>query len=57
MRIVHLQRFVVYLEEQAVVTYTNILEQLDSGKLPMWTSLLRLPQWKLPTRLMRLLKT
>jgi hypothetical protein len=28
-----------YLEEQAVVTYTHILEELDSGRLPMWEKL------------------
>jgi len=44
-------RFVGYLEEQAVVTYTDILDQLDSGKLPMWTSLpapeIAVNYWKL----------
>ena len=41
-----------YLEEQAVITYTHILEELDSGGLPMWR---RLPApdiaktyWQLP---------
>jgi len=32
-------RFVGYLEEQAVITYTDILASLDQGKLPMWSSL------------------
>ena len=32
-------RFVGYLEEQAVVTYTHILEELDAGRLPMWERL------------------
>ena len=31
-------RFVGYLEEQAVITYTDILASLDQGKLPMWRS-------------------
>jgi ubiquinol oxidase len=34
-----LSRFVGYLEEQAVVTYTHILEELDAGRLPMWEKL------------------
>lgn len=51
-------RFVGYLEEQAVVTYTDILDQLDSGKLPMWTSLpapeIAVNYWKLrPGAVMR----
>ena len=29
-------RFVGYLEEEAVSTYTDILEQVDSGQLPRW---------------------
>lgn len=29
-------RFVGYLEEEAVKTYTRILEDMDSGKLPEW---------------------
>ena len=33
-RTVH--RFVGYLEEEAVLTYTRELEDLDSGKLPQW---------------------
>ncbi len=32
-------RFVGYLEEQAVVTYTHILEEIDGGRLPMWKRL------------------
>jgi hypothetical protein len=32
-------RFVGYLEEQAVITYTHILEELDKGNLPMWSRL------------------
>jgi hypothetical protein len=29
-------RFVGYLEEEAVHTYTKCLQSLDSGKLPVW---------------------
>ena len=29
-------RFVGYLEEEAVLTYTRELEDLDAGKLPVW---------------------
>ena len=32
-------RFVGYLEEEAVFTYTDIISLLDKGKLPMWKSL------------------
>ena len=32
-------RFVGYLEEQAVVTYSEILDKMDEGKLPMWSRL------------------
>ena len=32
-------RFVGYLEEQAVITYTQAIEDLDKGKLPGWTNL------------------
>jgi len=45
-------RFVGYLEEQAVVTYTHILRELDAGRLPMWEKLpapeLAVTYWKLP---------
>lgn len=45
-------RFVGYLEEQAVVTYTNILEMMDDGTLPMWANLpapeIAITYWKLP---------
>ena len=44
-------RFVGYLEEQAVVTYSDILDKLDSGKLPMWSKLpapdIAVTYWKL----------
>ena len=29
-------RFVGYLEEEAVVTYTHAIEELDRGHLPKW---------------------
>jgi ubiquinol oxidase len=29
-------RFVGYLEEEAVITYTREIEDIDSGKLPLW---------------------
>ena len=49
-------RFVGYLEEQAVVTYTDILEKMDEGKLPMWSNLpapeLAAMYWKLGERAM-----
>jgi hypothetical protein len=32
-------RFVGYLEEEAVKTYTNCIRELDDGKLPIWMSL------------------
>ena len=45
-------RFVGYLEEQAVITYTNILEDLDSGRLPLWKTLpspaIAIDYWRLP---------
>jgi len=45
-------RFVGYLDEQAVVTYTHILEEIDAGRLPMWRELpapkIAVNYWKLP---------
>jgi len=32
-------RFVGYLEEEAVKTYTNCIKELDEGKLPLWINL------------------
>jgi len=29
-------RFVAYLEEEAVVTYTHTIEELERGHLPKW---------------------
>ena len=36
-RICH--RFVGFLEEEAVVTYTRCIEDLDAGNLPLWANL------------------
>merc|ERR1712107_126068 len=44
-------RFVGYLEEQALITYSDILQKMDSGHLPMWSSLpapeIAVTYWKL----------
>jgi len=32
-------RFVGYLEEEAVKTYTNCIKELDEGRLPLWLNL------------------
>ncbi|TDL23185.1 AOX, alternative oxidase mitochondrial precursor [Rickenella mellea] len=32
-------RFVGYLEEEAVLTYTRCIEEIESGKLPEWSTL------------------
>lgn len=44
-------RFVGYLEEQAVVTYSEILAKMDEGRLPMWSALpapeIAVKYWKL----------
>jgi len=49
-------RFVGYLEDQAVVTYTDILEKLDGGKLPLWSHLpapeIAINYWKLGNQAM-----
>ena len=49
-RICH--RFVGYLEEEAVITYTRALEELESGKLPGWEKLeapdLSVKYWQMP---------
>ena len=34
----HCHRFVGYLEEEAVHTYTTLLKCLDEGKLPVWAN-------------------
>jgi len=45
-------RFVGYLEEQAVITYTDILKSIDAGQLPMWSALsapeIAVKYWRLP---------
>lgn len=45
-------RFVGYLEEQAVITYTHILAEMDAGRLPMWVRLpapdIAVKYWSLP---------
>ncbi|GME27389.1 Alternative oxidase [Neofusicoccum parvum] len=49
-RICH--RFVGYLEEEAVLTYTRELEDLDAGKLPTWEAMqapdIAVDYWKMP---------
>ena len=51
-------RFVGFLEEEAVTTYTHIIADLDAGKLPEWqarpASALAKAYWRLPeTAMMR----
>merc|ERR1711872_212011 len=45
-------RFVGYLEEQAVITYTHILNEIDRGSLPSWSSQpapdIAIDYWKMP---------
>jgi len=45
-------RLVGYLEEEAVKTYTHILEEIDAGRLPMWKNLpapdIAVTYWQLP---------
>ncbi|KAL1639012.1 inducible alternative oxidase 2 [Diplodia intermedia] len=49
-RICH--RFVGYLEEEAVITYTREIEDLDAGKLPGWENMqapdIAVDYWKMP---------
>ncbi|CAF3303288.1 unnamed protein product [Rotaria sp. Silwood2] len=53
-RICH--RFVGFLEEEAVITYTRCIEDLDAGKLPAWSALsapsIAKNYWKLPENAM-----
>ena len=35
-------RFVGHLEEEAVVTYTRAIEELEKGHLPKWYAILKL---------------
>jgi hypothetical protein len=45
-------RFVGYLEEEAVITYTRTIEDLEAGKLPQWTDMtapdIAIRYWKMP---------
>ena len=45
-------RFVGYLEEEAVKTYSHIIEEIDAGRLPMWKNLpapdIAVQYWQLP---------
>ncbi|EKG17769.1 Alternative oxidase [Macrophomina phaseolina MS6] len=45
-------RFVGYLEEEAVLTYTREIEDLDAGRLPMWEKMqapdIAIDYWKMP---------
>lgn len=45
-------RFVGYLEEEAVLTYTREIEDLDAGNLPMWAKMqapdIAIDYWKMP---------
>ncbi|KAF2269072.1 alternative oxidase [Lojkania enalia] len=49
-RTVH--RFVGYLEEEAVITYTRQIKDLDAGRLPKWENLdapqIAVEYWKMP---------
>lgn len=49
-RICH--RFVGYLEEEAVITYTRAIEELEAGKLPEWNDLdapeIAVKYWQMP---------
>lgn len=49
-RTVH--RFVGYLEEEAVITYTRQIKDLDAGRLPVWEKLqapqIAIDYWRMP---------
>jgi ubiquinol oxidase len=49
-RTVH--RFVGYLEEEAVITYTRQIQDLDAGRLPKWEKMqapeIAVDYWKMP---------
>lgn len=49
-RICH--RFVGYLEEEAVLTYTREIADIDAGKLPMWAQMdapeIAIKYWNMP---------
>ncbi|KAI9929351.1 hypothetical protein ASPWEDRAFT_134941 [Aspergillus wentii DTO 134E9] len=45
-------RFVGYLEEEAVITYSRAIEEIEAGKLPEWNNLtapeIAVQYWKIP---------
>ncbi|KAK4498279.1 hypothetical protein PRZ48_010937 [Zasmidium cellare] len=45
-------RFVGYLEEEAVITYTREIEDIDAGRLPMWEKMqapdIAIKYWNMP---------
>lgn len=45
-------RFVGYLEEEAVITYTREIEDIDAGRLPMWEKMqapdIAIKYWDMP---------
>ncbi|KAK4613532.1 Alternative oxidase, mitochondrial [Fulvia fulva] len=45
-------RFVGYLEEEAVLTYTREIEDIDAGRLPMWSKMeapdIAVKYWNMP---------
>lgn len=45
-------RFVGYLEEEAVITYTRAIDEIEAGKLPKWTNLdapqIAVQYWNMP---------
>lgn len=47
-----IHRLVGYIEEEAVVTYTHLLEDIDAGRLPGFTNLkapaVALDYWRMP---------
>ncbi|KAJ5328236.1 hypothetical protein N7452_008626 [Penicillium brevicompactum] len=49
-RICH--RFVGYLEEEAVITYTRAIEEIEAGELPGWDNItapsIAVEYWKMP---------
>ena len=49
-RICH--RFVGYLEEEAVITYTKAIQELDKGNLPLWSNMeapaMAIKYWQMP---------
>lgn len=49
-------RFVAFLEEEAVVTYTQIVDEINRGHIPEWSSdkkdivpQIALDYWRLPS--------